>query len=397
MKKLRSYWKGTKDFLMWIEEFKGQYPELPPLFAFLSIDYCSMYPSMPDNLILPAVREYLDSRTEQKPSTTTTMKLLEITQNNNYFEFGQKTFQQAGGTSIGKKHAPSLCCLGAGKLEEELVFPSEQFQNLVVKDDRTLDEVDRFFGRFIDDMLALTNGTEAQAVEFVNWLNTLWPGLKFTYEWSNKEITFLDVRLVVGEGGALKTDRHIKPTNPQLFLHYTSNHPKSVFKAIVYGQALNVKLICSNEEFVTKHLKNLKKKFLERGYPCQLVEENLQRGAAIPRADLLKPKPVYPQQDCPTLLSKPRFSPAFIVTYNPHNPNLHKWLKDNHHILLADKKMAKIFPTPPSVSYRQPRRLKQQMMRSRLKALPLRDCSYLQSKPAGCYRHQQSWCQRTVV
>merc|ERR1719187_1971293 len=34
----------------------------------------------------------------------------------------------------------------------------------------------------------------------------------------------------------LETDRHIKPTNPQLFLHYTSNHPKSVFKAIVYGQ-----------------------------------------------------------------------------------------------------------------------------------------------------------------
>ena len=93
-----------------------------------------------------------------------------------------------GGTSIGKKHAPSLCCLGAGKLEEELIFPSEQFQNLVVKDNRTLDEADRFYGRFIDDMLARTKGTEAEAEEFVKWLNTLWPGLKFTYEWSNKEI-----------------------------------------------------------------------------------------------------------------------------------------------------------------------------------------------------------------
>ena len=208
-----------------------------------------------------------------------------------------KTFQQVGGTSIGKKQAPSLCCLGAGKLEEELVFPSEQFQNLVVKDQRTMDEADRFFGRFIDDMLSLTNGTEAEAVEFVNWLNTLWPGIKFTYEWSNKEITFLDVRLVVGEWGVLETDRHIIPANPQLYLHYTSNHPKSVFKAIVYGQALNVKLICSKEEFVVKHLKNLKKKFLERGYPCDLIEENLKRGVSIPRADLLKPKPVYPQQD----------------------------------------------------------------------------------------------------
>ena len=126
------------------------------------------------------------------------------------------------------------------------------------------------------------------------------------------------------EDGKLETDRHIKPTNPQLFLHHTSNHPPSVFKAIVYGQALNVKLICSKDEFVVKHLENLKKKFLERGYPCDLVEENLCRGAAIPREDLLRPKPVYPQQDCPALLSKPRFTPTFIITYNPHNPKLHQ-------------------------------------------------------------------------
>ena len=210
--------------------------------------------------------------------------------------------------------------------------------------------------------------------------------MQFTYEWSNKEITFLDVRLVLE--GVLETDRHIKPTNPQLFLHFTSNHPSSVFKAIVYGQALSVRLICSKDEFLAKHLENLKNKFIERGYPVQLVVENLQRGAAIPRADLLKPKPVYPQQDCPATLSKPRFSPTFIVTYNPHNPNLHKWLKDNHNILLADRKMAKIFPNPPSVSYRQPKSLKQLMVRSRLKALPYRNCSDLESNPVGCYRHK---------
>ena len=81
---------------------------------------------------------------------------------------------------------------------------------------------------------------------------------------------------------------------------------------------------------------------------------------------MLKPKPVYPEQDCPAPLSKP------------------KWLRDNHNILLADRKMAKIFPNPPSVSYRQPRSLKQLMVRSRLKALPYRDFSDLEEKPDGC-------------
>ena len=58
-------------------------------------------------------------------------------------------------------------------------------------------------------MLSLTKGTKVDADNFVKWLNNLWPGLKFTYEWSEKEITFLDVRLML-EGGVIETDRHTK-------------------------------------------------------------------------------------------------------------------------------------------------------------------------------------------
>ena len=101
---------------------------------------------------------------------------------------------------------------------------------------------------------------------------------------------------------------------------------------------------------------------------------------------MLKPKPVYPQQDYPKLLSKPRFTPIFIVTYNPHNPPLRKWIQDIHFILLADKKMAKVFPAPPSVSYRQARNLKQILVRSTLKELPFNDVSD-QSIP-GYYKHK---------
>ena len=57
MRELRSYLKGTKDFLIWIENLKRQYPDLPPLFSFLTIDYTAMYPNMKDNLAMPAVKE----------------------------------------------------------------------------------------------------------------------------------------------------------------------------------------------------------------------------------------------------------------------------------------------------------------------------------------------------
>ena len=110
MQQLQSYLKGTKYFLLWIEKLKLQYPELPPLFSILTMDFKQMYPSMPDDLVMPAVRDYLNSRQDKSPSTAKTMELLEIIRNNNFMEFGDKMLQQVGGTSIGKKHAPPLAC-----------------------------------------------------------------------------------------------------------------------------------------------------------------------------------------------------------------------------------------------------------------------------------------------
>ena len=67
--------------------------------------------------------------------------------------------------------------------------------------------------------------------------------------------------LVTTDG--IETNLYVKPTNPQLYLHYSSSHPPQVFKGIVYGQALNIKMICSKEEFVHENLDKLKLKLLE--------------------------------------------------------------------------------------------------------------------------------------
>ena len=93
------------------------------------------------------------------------------------------------------------------------------YKDKVLNDLSSQDEEDRFYKRFIDDMIAAFLGDAQDAEHFVRWMNTLWPGLKFTYNWSNKELTYLDVNLIMTEGGNLETDRFIKPTNPQFFLH----------------------------------------------------------------------------------------------------------------------------------------------------------------------------------
>ena len=52
MQKQRSYLKGTKHFLQWIEKLR---------------DYKTLYVTMPDKFILPAITEYLESRPLRKP------------------------------------------------------------------------------------------------------------------------------------------------------------------------------------------------------------------------------------------------------------------------------------------------------------------------------------------
>ena len=44
--------------------------------------------------------------------------------------------------------------------EEELILPSDKFQNLVLDDISSDDPKERFFKRFIDDMFAAVEGYE---------------------------------------------------------------------------------------------------------------------------------------------------------------------------------------------------------------------------------------------
>ena len=122
---------------------------------------------------------------------------------------------------------------------------------------------------------------------------------------------------------------------------------------------------------------------MERGYPLELVDENLMRGAALDREDLLRPK-FYPSQATPAVLSKPKFVPTFIITFNPHNPPLKDWLNETFLILQANSKMKKIYDRPPSVTFRQARNLKQVLVRSRLRELPFSNCSDVPEP--GCWK-----------
>ena len=72
-------------------------------------------------------------------------------------------------------------------------------------------------------------------------INQIHNTIKFTYEASNTEVTFLDVTVYKGEKftstGILDVRTHIKPTNKQLYVHASLYHPPATKKAIAKGEA----------------------------------------------------------------------------------------------------------------------------------------------------------------
>ena len=105
------------------------------------------------------------------------------------------------------------------------------------------------------------------------------PTIKFTAEWSKTQINFLDITVYV-ENGKIKTDLYVKPTDICQYLHSSSCHPYHCIKGIPYSQTLRLNRIFSNSRSFDRWL-------LERGYKEKEVRNQVLRGRAIYRDDLM--------------------------------------------------------------------------------------------------------------
>ena len=90
--KVKSYIKDTKDFLNKLKEL----PELPEDSFLCSIDVVSLYPNIPHEFGLSALKESLDKREDKTLSTETILELAELVLKNNYLTIMVKPFYKTG-------------------------------------------------------------------------------------------------------------------------------------------------------------------------------------------------------------------------------------------------------------------------------------------------------------
>ena len=100
-------------------------PNLSDDIILCTVDVVGLYPNIPHNKGLPALRKWLDLRQERDFTTLTLVELAEVVLKNNIFTFKEKTLKQKRGTAIGTKFAPPYSILFMAALEEEILSKIE--------------------------------------------------------------------------------------------------------------------------------------------------------------------------------------------------------------------------------------------------------------------------------
>ena len=331
---VKSYIKDTNDFLCKLNKIG----KLPDDAIMVTVDVVGLYPSIPHDEGLKAMRAALDKRAKKDVSTDSLCELAEIVLKNNIFEFDEKTYRQLRGTAIGTKMAPPYAILFLAELEEGFL-----------KNRKLKPEV---WFRYIDDIFMVWTHGEEKLKEFLNDLNSFHDTIKFTAESSRETVNFLDVKVSL-KNGVFSTDLYVKPTDTHQFLHPASCHPFHCKKAIPFSQALRLNRICSEDEEFENRCEDLYGWLRDRGYKHELIDDQIKRACRFDRDDLLtKGKP--PRKNVVSL----------NIEYNPAFSKLSGVLKELNCILQGDEQHRKVFSDTPLVGFSNGKSLKNILVRA---------------------------------
>ena len=221
-----------------------------------------------------------------------------------------------------------------------------------------LDDVHSFFEhiplwrRFIDDVLFVWTGPQEDLMLFLNSLKQNDYNLKFTYEISQRSLTFLDVQISIDDEGTIETSLFRKSLAGNSLLHATSSHPKSLISNIPYGQYLRIRRNCSTDSNFEYEAKLLQQRFQERGYSKKGLKKAYLRAKKQKRSSLLH-DPKAPKTDPGMRL---------ITRFSGHHQKVRSILQKYWCLLLSDNTVAKHIQDHPQITFKKSRSLRDRLV-----------------------------------
>jgi len=345
--KLPSYLEDTRHLLAIIEETNAKSTQ-PAGAIPVVMDITNMYGNIPWDEGLIAFEEAIADRENTDIPTDFIMEVLKLVLSCNVFEFNAVLFIQLFGAAMGAKIAPTFACIFMGYLEAKML---SNYKGLLTK----------LWKRYIDDIFFLWHGNKKQLLDFITYLNSCHPTIKFKckegehYDFKTRSVDFLDTTIFIDDNGYLQTTLYTKPNMKVQYLLPSSCHPGHISQNIPYSLAYRLRRIESiNNNFVS-NLSVLKEKLLSRGYKEKVINPAFDRVKALERSDTLIKTVKHSNQ--PVVLS---------LKYHPGLPKISAILKKHHSVLIKDPQMKEIFPNPLIVSYQRPKNLREILIRAKL-------------------------------
>ena len=339
--KINSYVKDNIHFLNMLPN------ETSPNSILATFDVTNLYSNIPHELGKKAILFWLDKFPETlnpRFNNNFISDALEIILKQNTFQFNNLHYIQLIGTAMGTKTAPSYATLTLAFLEEKLYNTIENEYGPA-----TSQEFKQSWKRYLDDCFIIWKKSWGNIEKLHSILQNLHHHIKFTMEQNPHKIPFLDISIIKNQLGFISTDIYRKPTDTQLYLPYTSNHPRKCLQSIPYTLARRICTIVSDKNIKTTRLEELHATLLQRGYPYKLIQQGFKLALEIPIQQLRDTN------------KKNKETPiAFVCTYNKCNPNIFPIIKQNLDLLKGNNKINEILKTTKIIkSNRQPKNLKQ--------------------------------------
>ena len=140
----------------------------------MTIDIIGLFTNIPQEEGAQATQEALDERETKTVPTEFIVRLLELIQSNNIFQFNSELFSQQIGYAMGQRHVPHTANIFLDrKIYRKM---NEIASQLLNSETNPL----HFMKRFLDDIFQIFLGTTKELQIFLDQINKIHPNIKFT-------------------------------------------------------------------------------------------------------------------------------------------------------------------------------------------------------------------------
>ena len=337
-----SYIRDTTDFLQKILTL----PPLPKNAKLITIDVKSLYTNIPQDEGIQTVLDMLDKHPDpNRPHNNILKQMMTYILKYNYFQFNNDNYLQIHGTAMGTKFAPSFANIFMAHIEE------------LIQQNAPDGLLPYLWLRFLDDIFLIWLHDDNSLQNFLEYINTVHPTIKFTYTVSEISTNFLDTTIYKRPNGQLASTLYRKPTDTIQLLHYNSNHPTSTKVGVVYSQTLRLRRIITEDVYFEQELQLLQRILTKRQYPLELIYDTFNKARRFTQYKLLfQTKDNDTGQD---IL-------PFVTEYNPSLPNINQILTQHWNIITENPLLNQLFTHKPTIAYKRHKNLKDRLVHTRL-------------------------------